>query len=74
MRINNSFSSAQPIIANNAEFSSIMQSNSLSDIRFKLVDANFRDIKILSPIYISAYGEGLDRAWEVEPQEEKQIS
>jgi hypothetical protein len=60
MRINNAFTATQPIVANNAEFSSIIQSNSLSNIRFKLVDANFQDIRLLSPIYLSATGEAFE--------------
>ena len=60
MRINNSFSAKLPIISNNLEFTKYVFSNSLSDISFKLVDANFHSIKLLSPIYISATGEGID--------------
>ena len=60
MRINNSFSANFPIISNNVEFTTYVISNSLSDIWFKLVDANFHSIKLLSPIYISATGEGID--------------
>jgi hypothetical protein len=60
MRINNAFTATQPIVANNAEFSSIILSNSLSNIRFKLVDANFQDIRLLSPMYLSATGEAFE--------------
>ena len=63
MRINNSFMSNLPIISNNVEFTTYVVSNSLSDIIFKLVDANFHSIKLLSPIYISAVGEGIETAY-----------
>jgi hypothetical protein len=59
MRINNSFSFNIPIISNNAEFSTIVQSSALSNVWFKLVDSNFHPIKILSPLYILAIGEGI---------------
>ena len=48
------------LISNNVEFTTYVISNSLSDIWFKLVDANFHSIKLLSPIYISAIGKGID--------------
>ena len=60
MRINNSFSANFPIIYNNVEFTTFMISNSLSNISFKLVDANFHSINLLGPIYISVTGEGID--------------
>lgn len=59
MRINNSFSSNFPVVSSNAEFSTIVPSNNLSDLELKLVDANLHDIKLLSPMYISAIGEGI---------------
>ena len=52
MRINNSFSSNFPVIANNAEFRVYCLSNDLSSIDFELVDARFRKIKLLCPMYI----------------------
>jgi hypothetical protein len=60
MRINNSFSANFPIISNNAEFSTMVTSNSLSDVWFQLVDANMKPIKLLSPMYISAYADGYE--------------
>jgi hypothetical protein len=60
MRLTNSFSANFPIISNNAEFSTMVNSNSLSDVWFQLVDANMRPIKLLSPMYISATGDGYD--------------
>ena len=63
MRINNSFMTNLPIISNNVEFTTLAVSNSLSDIVFKLVDANFRPIKLLSPIFISAIGEDIETSY-----------
>lgn len=53
MRVSNSFSANYPIINGNAEFASIISSNALSDIEFKLVDANKHPIKLLTPMYLS---------------------
>ena len=58
MRIYNSFSPNLPIVCNNAEFSTIVSSNALSNVWFRLVDANFIPIKLTSPLYLSASGEG----------------
>ena len=52
MRINNSYSANFPVIANNAEFSTYALSNDFSDITFELVDAEFRPVKLLSPMYL----------------------
>ena len=53
MRVSNSFSANYPIINGNAEFSSVVSTNALSDIEFKLVDANRRPIRLLTPMYLS---------------------
>jgi hypothetical protein len=60
MRINNYFIDGLPIIANNIEFSSIIPSNSLTNCYFKLVDANFQPLKLLSPMYLSIVVIGID--------------
>ena len=52
MRINNSFSANFPVIANNAEFRVYCLSNDLSSIDFELVDARFKKVKLLCPMYI----------------------
>ena len=59
MRINNSFSPNFPIIASNGEFSTLMNSNSLSNLTIQLVDANGVKIHLLSPMYISAIAQGV---------------
>jgi hypothetical protein len=38
----------------------MVTSNSLSDVWFQLVDANMKPIKLLSPMYISAFADGYE--------------
>ncbi len=52
MRVNNSFATGVPIIVTNAEFSQTVPSSSLSYVWFKLVDSNFVQVKLLSPMEI----------------------
>ena len=52
MRINNSFSANFPVIANNGEFKVYTLSSDLSNIDFELVDARFKKVKLLSPMYL----------------------
>ena len=53
MRINNSFSASYPIIVNNSEFETIIPSNDLSALELTLVDAYMKEIKLLTPMYLS---------------------
>lgn len=53
MRLNNSYSSAYPIFATNGDFNVRVLSTDLSDIRFTLVDANYVEVKLLNPMYIT---------------------
>ena len=53
MRANNSFQPSMPIIHNNADFETILLSNDLSMMEFRLVDANMHDVHLLSPLYLS---------------------
>lgn len=53
MRVSNSFTAGYPIVNSNAEFASIVPVNSLSNIEFRLVDANMHDVRLLTPMYIS---------------------
>ena len=64
----NSFSSSYPIVNSNIEFSSVIPVNSLSNIEFRLVDANMHDVKLLTPMYISLQTDSIDQ------QESKPIS
>ena len=61
MRVSNSFTFGYPIINSNAEFASITPVNSLSNIEFRLVDANMHDIKLLAPMYICVNVDALDQ-------------
>ena len=60
MRVSNSFSANYPIINGNAEFSAVVPTNSLSDIEFKLVDANRKQIRLLTPMYLSINVEAME--------------
>ena len=53
MRVNNSFQPSMPVIHNNADFETILLSNDLSMLEFRLVDANLHDVHLLSPLYLS---------------------
>ena len=53
MRVNNSFQPSLPIINNNADFETVLLSNDLSMLEFRLVDANLNDVHLLSPLYLS---------------------
>ena len=64
MRVSNSFSSGYPIVNSNGEFASIVPVNSLSNIEFRLVDANMHDIKILTPMYLSIQTDTIEDAEE----------
>jgi hypothetical protein len=49
-----------PIVAYNTEFSVKVDTSSLTDVRFRLVDANFKPVKILTPIYLLCYAEAIE--------------
>ena len=53
MRINNSFSANYPIVINNSEFDTTILSNDLSALELTLVDAYMKEIRLLSPMYLS---------------------
>ena len=55
MRINNSFSANYPIVSGNSDFQTIIKSNDLSNIQFILVDANLRELTLLSPLYLTIH-------------------
>jgi hypothetical protein len=67
MRINNHFIPGLPIVCNNFEFSSIIPSHALSDVWFKLVDANFRSVKLLNPMFLSATAKGINERFVERP-------
>lgn len=55
MRLNNSFSADCPIIINNADFSTTILSNDLSNIQFTLCDGFMKEVKLLSPMYLAIH-------------------
>ncbi|KAI5516885.1 hypothetical protein TVAGG3_0498330 [Trichomonas vaginalis G3] len=60
MRINNTFSAGLPIVHSNAEFSALVNSNTLANINLTLVDANFVPVKLLCPMYLSMTAESFE--------------
>ena len=55
MRINNSFSANFPIVSGNSDFQTVIKSNDLSNVMFWLVDANLKELTLLSPLYITIH-------------------
>ena len=55
MRINNSFSANFNIVSGNTDFEAIIKSNNMSNVQFILVDANLKEITLLSPMYITIH-------------------
>jgi hypothetical protein len=66
MRILNTFTSAVPIISANAGFSQVMRTSALSNINIRLVDANFHDVFLLSPTYVTISIEDASSSMELE--------
>lgn len=55
MRINNSFSANYPIVSGNSDFQTVIKSNDLTSLYFILVDANLKELTLLSPLYITIH-------------------
>ena len=55
MRIDNSFSANFPIMSGNSDFQTVIKSNDLSNVMFWLVDANLKELTLLSPLYITIH-------------------
>ena len=53
MRLTNSFSADYPINAFNGEFSVEVASNDLTNVEFRLVDANMVEVDLLTPMFLS---------------------
>lgn len=68
MRLINSFFAKQPINHSNGDYTTTVRCSDLSDIRFTLVDANYREVKLLSPMYLTVQIEAIPDA------EEKQFN
>lgn len=55
MRLDNSFSPGYPIVVNNADFETTIPSNDLSALELTLLDANMKEVQLLSPMYLSIH-------------------
>lgn len=53
MRLTNSFFAKQPICNPNGDYTTTVRSSDLSDVRFTLIDANYREVKLLSPMFLT---------------------
>ena len=53
MRITNSFYAKQPINNPNGDYTTTVRCTDLSDARFTLIDANYHEVKLLSPMYLT---------------------
>ena len=53
MRLTNSFFARQPICNPNGDYTTTIKSSDLSDVRFTLIDANYHEVKLLSPMYLT---------------------
>lgn len=67
MRISNSFFAKQPITATNGDYTTLVKCSDLSDVRFTLLDANYHELTLLSPMYLTVEIECIpDKILEVE--------
>ena len=53
MRLTNSFFAKQPIVNVNGDFTTTVKCSDLSDVRFTLIDANYQEVKLLTPMYLT---------------------
>ena len=53
MRLTNSFFAKQPINHANGDYTTTVRCSDLSDVRFTLMDANYHEVKLLSPMYLT---------------------
>jgi hypothetical protein len=53
MRIQNSFTPLMPLISSNADFQKNINVGDISNFEVRLVDANLRDVHLLSPMWVS---------------------
>ena len=49
----NSFFAKQPINNPNGDYTTTVRSSDLSDVRFTLIDANYHEVHLLSPMYLT---------------------
>ena len=62
MRLTNSFFAKQPIINVNGDFTTTVRCSDLSDVRFTLIDANYQEVKLLTPMYLTVQIESIPDA------------
>ena len=62
MKLTNSFFAKQPIVNANGDFTTTVRCSDLSDIRFTLIDANYHEVKLLSPMYLTVQLEAIPDA------------
>ena len=66
MRITNSFYAKQPINNPNGDYTTTVRCTDLSDARFTLIDANYHEVKLLSPMYLTVNIEAIPDVKEYE--------
>ena len=59
MRLTNSFFAKQPIVNVNGDFTTTVKCSDLSDVRFTLIDANYHEVKLLTPMYLTVQIESI---------------
>ena len=59
MRLTNSFFAKQPIVNVNGDYTTTIRSSDLSDVRFTLIDANYQEVKLLCPMYLTVQIEAI---------------
>jgi hypothetical protein len=59
MRLTKSFFAKQPIINVNGDFTTTLRCSDLSDVRFTLIDANYQEVKLLTPMYLTVQIESI---------------
>ena len=62
MKLTNSFFAKQPIVNANGDFTTTVRCSDLSDVRFTLIDANYHEVKLLSPMYLTVQLEAIPDA------------
>ena len=59
MRLTNSFFAKQPIVNVNGDYTTTIRCSDLSDVRFTLIDANYQEVKLLCPMYLTVQIEAI---------------
>jgi hypothetical protein len=59
MKLTNSLFAKQPIVNANGDFTTTVRCSDLSDVRFTLIDANYHEVKLLSPMYLTVQLEAI---------------